>query len=233
VVVGGGAPLCGDRLRGASAVVRPQHAAVANAVGAAIAQVGGFVDAVFDMGSTAASRAAVLAQAEQQAVQRAVQAGAVPGSCWVAVREEVPLAYLPGTASRVRIKVIGDLDLATLGRCVGGSSGSGPAGGSQCTVDGMPAPAPTPTPAEIAERAGSAASGGREAEAGWPPLAGRGEEPTPAELAAWQPEVNEQGEWVIQGADLHLIATGAGMLGCGGGGSPGKALLKALMQLQR
>lgn len=40
VAVGGGAPLCGDSLAGASSVVRPRHAAVANAVGAAIAQVG-------------------------------------------------------------------------------------------------------------------------------------------------------------------------------------------------
>ena len=46
-------------------------------------------------------------------------------------------------------------------------------------------------------------------------------------------QVNEQGEWVLQEADLHLIATGTGILGTGGGGSPGKALLKACMQLQR
>ena len=36
---GGGAALCGDRLRGASRVLRPDHAAVANAVGAAVPQV--------------------------------------------------------------------------------------------------------------------------------------------------------------------------------------------------
>ena len=38
VVVGGGAPLCGDTLPGVSRVVRPLHADVANAVGAAIPQ---------------------------------------------------------------------------------------------------------------------------------------------------------------------------------------------------
>ncbi len=38
IVVGGGAALCGDTLPGASEVIRPQHADVANAVGAAIAQ---------------------------------------------------------------------------------------------------------------------------------------------------------------------------------------------------
>lgn len=39
IVVGGGAALCGDTLAGAAAVIRPAHADVANAVGAAIPQV--------------------------------------------------------------------------------------------------------------------------------------------------------------------------------------------------
>ncbi len=39
IVVGGAAALCGDYLAGASAVIRPEHADVANAVGAAIPQV--------------------------------------------------------------------------------------------------------------------------------------------------------------------------------------------------
>ena len=40
VVVGGGAGLCGDALVGASQLIKPPHADVANAVGAAIPQVG-------------------------------------------------------------------------------------------------------------------------------------------------------------------------------------------------
>ena len=39
IVVGGGAGLCGDAIEGASMVLKPPHAAVANAVGAAIPQV--------------------------------------------------------------------------------------------------------------------------------------------------------------------------------------------------
>ena len=38
IVVGGGAALCADALPGASAVHRPEHADVANAIGAAIPQ---------------------------------------------------------------------------------------------------------------------------------------------------------------------------------------------------
>ena len=69
--------------------------------------------------------------------------------------------------------------------------------------------------------------------AAWPPLPGRGEDPSPAALAAWQPEVNARGEWLLHTEDLHLLAIGCGLLGCGGGGSPSRALLQALMQLQR
>lgn len=224
VVVGGGAPLCGDSLAGASAVVRPQHAAVANAVGAAVAQVAGSVDAVFDMGGTPASRVAVLQQAERLATERAVRAGAVPASCWTAVREEVPLAYLPGATCRVRVKMIGDLDVDSL---ASGSSGREEAGtaAEQCAESGQPG--------VEAERAAAGGAASSPAVAGWPPLPGRGEEPAPAQLAAWRPQLNSLGEWVLHEEDLYLIATGTGILGCGGGGSPARPLLKALMQLQR
>ena len=46
-MVGGGAALCGDALPGASEVIRPQHADVANAVGAAIPQAS--LCRIFDM----------------------------------------------------------------------------------------------------------------------------------------------------------------------------------------
>lgn len=258
VVVGGGAPLCGASLRGASAVVRPRHTAVANAVGAAIAQVSGSVDAVYDMGGTAASRTAVLQQAQRLAERRAAAAGAVPGSCRVAVREDVPLAYLPGSFSRVRVEVIGDLDLSSLDRSAatpeaaagGGASDSrapteGPAPGWAAGRGAAGRGAAAAADREVAEqRPAAAASGGISTAAassassasevaGWPPLAGRGEDPMPAQLAGWQPRVNQQGEWILRSEDLHLIATGCGILGCGGGGSPSKAMLKALMQLQR
>lgn len=237
IVVGGGAPLCGDSLAGAFTVLRPQHAAVANAVGAAICQASGAVDAVYDMGSTAGSRAAVLEQAQQLAEQRAEAAGAKPGSCWVASREEVPLADLPGSATRVRVKAIGELDVARLGGSAFDSGGGG--GGSGRSEPG------DQQPAHLAGQAASAAlglgsigAGGSRGDAspaveGWPPLPGRGDEPTAAALAEWQPVLGSEGEWLLHEQDLYLIALGAGILGCGGGGSPSKALLKAAMELQR
>jgi N-methylhydantoinase A/oxoprolinase/acetone carboxylase beta subunit len=110
VLVGGGAILVRDSLPSASRLVRPENAAVANAIGAAIAQVGGEVDRVFSMAGT--SRDAVLDAAKQEAMDRARDAGARPGTIKVIDVEEVPLAYLPGSATRIRVKAVGDLALA-------------------------------------------------------------------------------------------------------------------------
>jgi hypothetical protein len=44
-------------------------------------------------------------------VDRAVAAGATPGSGHIVDIDEVPLAYLPGNATRIRVKAVGDLHL--------------------------------------------------------------------------------------------------------------------------
>jgi N-methylhydantoinase A/oxoprolinase/acetone carboxylase beta subunit len=109
VVVGGGGFLVPDSLAGASEVLRPEHGSVANAIGAAIAQVGGEVDRVFSVNP--GSRNSVLDEARQEATDRAIAAGARPDSVSIVDIEEVPLAYLPGNATRIRVKAVGDLAL--------------------------------------------------------------------------------------------------------------------------
>ncbi|MFG2078100.1 hydantoinase/oxoprolinase N-terminal domain-containing protein [Nonomuraea maritima] len=105
VLVGGGSILV-DELPGFDDVRRPDHFEVANAVGAAIAQVGGEVDRVFS-----GPREQVLEEARGEAIARAERAGARPGSVRIVDVEELPLAYLPGNATRIRVKAVGDLDL--------------------------------------------------------------------------------------------------------------------------
>lgn len=107
VLVGGGAILVSDRLPSSTEVVRPTHSSVANAIGAAVAQVGGEVDRVFAVdGST---RDAVLEIAKREASERAIAAGAEESSVKIVDVEDVPLAYLPGNATRIRVKAVGDL----------------------------------------------------------------------------------------------------------------------------
>src|SRR5437588_2657452 len=109
VVVGGGSILLGDRLAGASELVKPNHFAVANAIGAAIAQVGGEVDRIFALDQM--GRETALEQAKQEAVEKAVAAGAREETVNIVDIEEVPLAYLPSNAARIRVKAIGELAL--------------------------------------------------------------------------------------------------------------------------
>jgi N-methylhydantoinase A/oxoprolinase/acetone carboxylase beta subunit len=110
VAVGGGSVLLPDEFPGVGEVHRPEHFAVANAIGAAIAQVGGEVDRVFAV--EPGRRDSVIDQARQEAVDRAVVAGAEPATVRILDFDEVPIPYLPGNATRIRCKAVGDLRLA-------------------------------------------------------------------------------------------------------------------------
>ena len=105
LAVGGGSFLVPEKVPGASAVVRVEHHAVANAVGAAIAQVSGEVDRIF----TGIGRVQAIERAQAEATQRALDAGADPGSVAVLDIDDIPLSYLPGDARRVRVRVIADI----------------------------------------------------------------------------------------------------------------------------
>jgi N-methylhydantoinase A/oxoprolinase/acetone carboxylase beta subunit len=109
VAVGGGSVLLPDELAGCGAVHRPENYAVANAIGAAIAQIGGEVDRVYVI--EPGRRDAVVEEAKQEAIDRAVAAGASPASVGIVDFDEVPIPYLPGNATRIRAKAVGDLQL--------------------------------------------------------------------------------------------------------------------------
>jgi N-methylhydantoinase A/oxoprolinase/acetone carboxylase beta subunit len=105
VAVGGGAFLVPERLPGISRVVQVPHREVANAVGAAIAQVSGEADQIFrDL-----SRDAAIREARRVAEEKAVKAGARPETLEVVEVEDLPLAYLPGNSLRVRVRVVGSI----------------------------------------------------------------------------------------------------------------------------
>jgi N-methylhydantoinase A/oxoprolinase/acetone carboxylase beta subunit len=109
IVVGGGSILIAQSIAGASEMVKPDHFDAANAVGAAIAQISGEVDRVYSLESR--SRADALEDAKTEASQKAIDAGADPATVQIVDVEDVPLAYLPGNATRIRVKAVGDLAL--------------------------------------------------------------------------------------------------------------------------
>lgn len=114
VLVGGGSVLIDGALPGMGEVIRPEHAGVANAVGAAIAQIGAEVDRVLTLEGK--DRAAELHIVKSDAIDRAVASGAVKSSVEIVELDEVPIAYLPGDCVRVRVKAVGDLNLGSIAK---------------------------------------------------------------------------------------------------------------------
>ena len=105
IAVGGAAFLIPDRIPGISEVVKVPYGSVANAVGAAIAQVSGEVDQIFH----GISREEAIERAREAAEEKAIRAGANPSTIKLVEVEDLPLAYLPGNSLRTRVRVVGDV----------------------------------------------------------------------------------------------------------------------------
>jgi N-methylhydantoinase A/oxoprolinase/acetone carboxylase beta subunit len=111
VLVGGGSVLIDGELPGLGPVVRPRHADCANAVGAAIAQIGAEVDKVLTLEGK--DRTAELGLIADEAKAMVLASGAVASSIEIVEMDEVPIAYLPGDCVRVRVKAVGDLAMGS------------------------------------------------------------------------------------------------------------------------
>ena len=109
IVVGGGSILIAKPIAGSSEMVKPPHYEAANAVGAAIGQISGEVDRVYALEGR--SRSDALDDAKAEATEKAIAAGADPATVQIVDVEDVPLTYLPGNATRIRVKAVGDLTL--------------------------------------------------------------------------------------------------------------------------
>jgi hypothetical protein len=96
-----------DHLPGVSRVIKVENAGVANAIGAAMAQVSGEIDRVFH----GVDRAEAIRRASALARQRAVSAGADEDTLDILDIEDTPLSYIPGNPLRVRVRMIGDLKI--------------------------------------------------------------------------------------------------------------------------
>ena len=110
IVVGGGARMVPDDVEGIGAIEIPEHADVANAIGAATAPVSGEIDLVLSY--TGATRSDAITKARERASERAVAAGANPETLELVEVNEIPLSYTSADTFRVRIIVAGELAAA-------------------------------------------------------------------------------------------------------------------------
>lgn len=107
ILVGGGSIILPSDLAGTSAVYAPEHAGCANAVGSALAKVGGEAEALVSYDEVPRDEA--IAKVTEDAIAAAHEAGAVPGTVTVVDVEDVPLAYMAGHTCRIKVKAAGDL----------------------------------------------------------------------------------------------------------------------------
>ncbi|MEO1304463.1 MAG: hydantoinase/oxoprolinase family protein [Pseudomonadota bacterium] len=109
ILVGGGSVLVTGDLAAAKEVHRPEHAGVANAIGAAIAQVGGESEKIVSYQTH--PREAAIADLRAEAEAKALGSGALKESLRTVDIEETEVPYMGQDTMRVRVKVIGDLAL--------------------------------------------------------------------------------------------------------------------------
>ena len=107
ILVGGGAILVSDALDAASDMHRPEHSGVANAIGAAIAQIGGEVERMVNYSDV--PREMTLKRVSQEAISRAVEAGADASTVRIADIEETTISYMAEGSTRLRVKAVGDV----------------------------------------------------------------------------------------------------------------------------
>jgi len=107
ILVGGGAVLVSKSLPTAAVLHRPDHSGVANAIGAANAQVGSEAERIVSYRQV--PRETVLEEITSQLTEKLTHAGASPGSVKVADIEETAVSYMADDSTRIRVKMVGDL----------------------------------------------------------------------------------------------------------------------------
>ena len=107
ILVGGGSILAFDPIPGVSKMIQPKYADVANAIGAAIAKIGGEVERLVCYKDL--SREEAIHQITQEARAKAISAGADPETIQIVEIEETPTAYMADASARLKVKVVGEI----------------------------------------------------------------------------------------------------------------------------
>ncbi len=110
VLVGGGAILVSKSLVSASRIHRPEHSGVANAIGAANAQVGSETERIVSYRRV--PREQVLEEMTKILNAKLVEAGADPATVKLADIEETSISYMADESTRIRVKMVGDLSFS-------------------------------------------------------------------------------------------------------------------------
>ncbi|KAI1878483.1 uncharacterized protein JN550_000665 [Neoarthrinium moseri] len=203
VLVGGGAVIAPDTLKGASKVIKPNWSGVANAIGAATARVSGVVDSIESTELRTVSQA--IDELSKRAVEKAVENGALRDTITIAEVESIPLQYI-ADKSRIVIKAVGDFDFSRTDFS-----------GMEENMNDQADPIPEETDQISCENQRNS------------PLE-MSKSPhklvfTKDYIEGYKPQVLDR-QWFISETDVDWITIGCYILGTGGGGSPYQHMLR-------
>jgi N-methylhydantoinase A/oxoprolinase/acetone carboxylase beta subunit len=200
LLVGGGAVIAPDELKGASRVIKPQWSGVANAIGAAMARVSAIIDTV--KSTEKQTQKQLLAEICEEAKRKTIEAGALEESVEIVEVEDLPLQYV-ANRTRFMVRAAGDFDFSRANDFTGlnvAKDEDGTATALESTETTIAAPLTEDTSTE--------------------------DDAAPdVDIEAYEPKVINR-EWWISETDLDWIAIGCYILGTGGGGSPYSTMLR-------
>ena len=200
LLVGGGAVVAPDSLKGASRVIKPEWSGVANAIGAAMARVSAVVDTV--KSTEKETERELVAEISEEAKKRTVDAGALADSIEVVEIETLPLQYV-ANKTRFIVRAAGDFDFSR----------------AQEFADLEVTRAGEDTASNL-ENAQSAI-----APASIEDTTAEDDTAPDVDIESYKPKVVNR-EWWISETDLDWITIGCYILGTGGGGSPYSTMLR-------
>ncbi|KIW19671.1 hypothetical protein PV08_00245 [Exophiala spinifera] len=196
LLVGGGSIILTDDLAldGVEECLRPPHHDSANAVGAAIAKVAGEIDVIEVLAGR--DEDAAVEAAKQAAIKAAIANGADESTVQIVEIKKIPLQYVTNKATRFVMKAVGNLRVRDGPGCAHSNGvSSADIGEDFEAIEEV-------KKAEVTKvEKGSLAKPAME-----------------VDLTQYRPRV-ENGIWYISPVDVEMIASGAGVLGTGGGGS--------------
>lgn len=212
LLVGGGAVISPDELKGASKVLKPRYSEVANAIGAAMARVSAVVDTVKSTESKSTQK--LLDEISAEVVEKTVAAGASRESVKVVEMETLPLQYI-ANKTRFIVRAAGDFDfsrtdLATVP----------PANEQESAINDMD------QYEKKAHTNGSISTATQDTE-----KTAQRRETADVDPTTYRPTVKNR-IWYINETDLTWISTGCYILGTGGGGSPYSHMVRLRQMLR-
>ncbi|KAI1484750.1 hydantoinase [Biscogniauxia mediterranea] len=208
LLVGGGAVIAPDELKGASKVLKPKWSGVANAIGAAIARVSAVIDTVKSTETRTTQQ--LLDDICREAIEKTVAEGALRSTVKIAEMDTLPLPYI-ANKSRFTVRAAGDFDYSRTDLATVPTETS--ASGEEEQEVQM----------DEYEKFGLKTTKDKSR-----PAVAPAEE---LDIDAYRPRVRNR-VWYISETDLGWITTGCYILGTGGGGSPYSSFVRLRAMLR-